>query len=214
LGSTAKNIGDLFDMASERDEPLVLFIDEFDAIAPQRGRTDQAVDEERNQYVNTLLQRLEQHNGFVIAATNFGKNIDRAIWRRFDIHITLDLPGQPERERIFARYLAPFGLPAHPLKQLAEAFESASPALIRSFCENVKRQIIVGPKLNSDMRKASVIERILASVHPHPDLGKPRLWSLGAKDEAVRALPWPLPKAADLPAEDAAPRADNVVRLP
>jgi SpoVK/Ycf46/Vps4 family AAA+-type ATPase len=43
---------------------------------------------------------LEQHDGFLIAATNHSDHIDQAIWRRFDIHISLELPGQEERERI------------------------------------------------------------------------------------------------------------------
>jgi SpoVK/Ycf46/Vps4 family AAA+-type ATPase len=188
----------------------VLFLDEFDALSRQRRKGEQASDDSRNEDVNTLLQRIEQYKGFLIAATNYGEHIDQAIWRRFDMHVTLELPGQSERERILARYLLPYGLPPHPLAALAESFETASPALMRAFCENVKRQLIVGPKLNLDMRKGPVIERITASVHPHPTLGKPRLWTLGAADHAVREMPWPLMKAGELPAAEIAP---NVVRL-
>jgi SpoVK/Ycf46/Vps4 family AAA+-type ATPase len=216
LGSTGRNIGQLFDAASEADPPCVLFMDEMDAVAlKRRDKGGNGADDEQNAWVNTLLQRIEQHKGFLIAATNFGESIDPAIWRRFDIHIELDLPGQRERERIIARYLAPFGLPANSLRSMAEAFETASPALMRAFCENLKRQIIIGPKLNSDMRSGAVVDRVLATVHPHPDLGKPRLWSLGAKDEAVRAMPWPLPRAADIAADAPAPvaLADNVVSI-
>lgn len=215
LGSTGKNIGQLFDAACESDPPCVLFIDEMDAIAmKRREKGGNGADDEQNAWVNTLLQRIEQYKGFLIAATNFGESIDPAVWRRFDIHITLDLPGQRERERIIARYLAPYGLPLAALRSLAEAFETASPALMRAFCENLKRQIIVGPKLKSDMRAGAVFDRILASVHPHPDLGKPRLWSLGAKDESVRLMPWPLPQAADIKPDEALPAlADNVVPL-
>lgn len=215
LGSTGRNIGRLFDAAAEADPPCVVFMDEVDAVAmKRRQKGGNGADDEQNAWVNTLLQRIEQHKGFLIAATNFAESVDPAIWRRFDIHITLDLPGQRERERIIARYLLPYGLPALPLQRLAEAFETASPALMRAFCENLKRQIIVGPKLKNDMRLQPVIERLLATVHPHPDLGKPRLWSLGAKDEAVRAMPWPLPRAADIkPDEIVAPTADNVVPM-
>lgn len=214
LGSTAKNIGRLFDAAAETDPPCVVFMDEVDAVAmKRRQKGGNGADDEQNAYVNTLLQRIEQHKGFLIAATNFAESVDPAIWRRFDIHITLDLPGQRERERIIARYLLPYGLPALPLQRLAEAFETASPALMRAFCENLKRQIVVGPKLKNDMRLPSVIERLLATVHPHPDLGKPRLWSLGPKDDAVKAMPWPLPKADEIKADDALPAADNVIPI-
>lgn len=217
VGETGQNIGALFDLASvgliegdgyEKDgtaksivTPIILFIDEFDALSRQRRKGESSADDSRNDEVNTLLQRIEQHTGFLIAATNYGEHIDQAVWRRFDMHITLELPGQTERERIIARYLEPYGLPRNPLKLLAESFESASPALMRAFCESLKRQIIIGPKLKFDMRKSAVVERIIASVHPHPTLGKPRLWSLAAKDNGVRMLPWPLPLAKEIGVE-------------
>lgn len=206
VGETGQKIGELFDLAetgitqegAAEPSPVLLFIDEFDALSRQRRRGEQAADDSRNEEVNTLLQRIEQFSGFLIAATNFGEHIDQAIWRRFDIHIELDLPGQEERERILARYLEPYGLPPQALSELGRAFETASPALIRQFCENLKRQIIIGPKLNSDMRKEATIERLLVSVSPHPDLGKPRLWSHKATDEAVKIMPWPLQRVGDL----------------
>lgn len=201
VGETGERIGQMFDLCSDKEDPVVLFLDEFDSYSRQRRRSEQASDDSRNEEVNTLLQRLEQHDGFLIAATNFGGHIDQAIWRRFDLHITLELPGQGEREKILARYLAPFGLPKRSLSELAMAFETASPALIRHWCENLKRQIIVGPKLKLDMSREGVIGRLLATVQPHPDLGKPRLWSAGEKDHAVKNLPWPLPRAVDVKEE-------------
>jgi len=216
LGETSRNIGDLFDMASDETDPIVLFIDEFDALSRQRRRAEQGADDSRNEEVNTLLQRIEQHKGFLIAATNFGAHVDQAVWRRFDIHLTLELPGQRERELIVARYLDPFGLPRDALRVLAEALETSSPALIRKLCEGLKRQIVLGPKLGYDMSRDATIARTLATIQPHPDLGKPRLWSLGEKDAAVRALTWPLPRADEIAAAETsgAPAAsDNVVRF-
>lgn len=217
LGSTARNIGALFD-AAERGVsldgggadpvPVMLFFDEFDALGfKRRSGTESGAEDERNAFVNTLLQRMEQHAGFVIAATNFGEHIDPALWRRFDMHISLALPGQFERERILALYLAPFGLPVRALSILAAGFETASPALMRQFCEHLKRQIVVGPKLGHDMRPAAVIERLITSVQPHPDLGKPPMWATSgadhARDLAIKAMPWPLPLAKDVVEEPA-----------
>lgn len=218
LGSTGKNIGKLFDIAADDDsDPILLFFDEFDAIAHKRKASNNSAGEEHNAWVNTLLQRIERHDGFIVAATNHAGHIDPAIWRRFDIHITLDLPGQEERERILSRYLAPYGLPKQSLALLAESFATASPALMRQFCEGLKRNIVLGPRLGWDMRRDAVIGRLLSGVSPHPDLGKPRLWTLGVKDHAVRAMPWPLPLAADLAAgavADAEPdETGNVVVL-
>lgn len=214
LGSTGHNIGTLFDAAIGVDPQIVLFIDEFDAIGIKRTETEQSCDNERNAWVNTLLQRIEQYDGFLIAATNHANHIDPAIWRRFEMHISLELPGQFERRHILARYLAPFGLPTAALGALAEACETASPALMRQLCEGLKRQIIIGPKCGWSMARESVIERLVTTIHPHPDLGKPRLWSHGAKDAAVKMLPWPLPQASEIvEAVPTQPSAGNVVQF-
>lgn len=208
LGGTGKNIGDLFDAAAEQDPPIALFFDEFDAIAVKRRAATQGAEQERNAFVNTLLQRLEQHRGFVIAATNFGSHIDQAIWRRFDIHITLALPGQDERERILARYLSPYVLPPAALKSLAEAFETAAPALMRQWAEGIKRYVVIGPKAGWDMSKRAAVSAVLTTVSPHPDLGKPRLWTRGTADAAVSTMPWPLSKDATQPSP-----AENMDRV-
>lgn len=217
LGSTGRNLGAMFDAVAEEEEhdPVVLFLDEFDAIAIKRKDAEQAAGEEQNAWVNTLLQRIEQHKGFIIAATNHGSHIDPAIWRRFDIHITLELPGQFERERIIARYLEPLGMPKIELTSLADALASASPALIRQLCENLKRQLVIGPKVGWDMRKEALFDRMLAAFGPHPDLGKPRLWSHGAKDASIRAMGWPLHKASEIAEEPIAASIDanNVIPI-
>lgn len=215
IGSTARNIGKLFDLTEKGEGvPILLFFDEFDAIAIKRKEAQQSAGEERNAWVNTLLQRIEKHQGYIIAATNHAAHIDQAVWRRFDIHITLELPGQEERSRILARYLTPYGLPREPLNILAEAFATASPALIRQWCEGIKRNIVLGERLGWNMSRENTVDRVLATISPHPDLGKPRLWTLGIKDHAVRAMPWPLPLLADLGKEsEAKPEASNVVAL-
>lgn len=206
LGSTGRNLGNLFEAARPEPEgegPVVLFFDEFEALASRRVDGARNAEREMNSVVDTLLQRIEAHDGFIIAATNHADHLDPAIWRRFDLHIAVDVPGQEERERILNRYLAPYGLPAEALGLMAMAFETASPALIRQFCEALKRNAVIGDRLGWDMRRDAVIERILSAVAPHPDLGKPRLWAHRGKDAAVKAMPWPLPFAAEISEEAA-----------
>lgn len=210
---TGKNLGALFDAARE-EGPVAVFLDEFEAIAGVRTGLQDSSSRDGNLTLDVLLQRLEAHDGIIIAATNLATLLDPAIWRRFDLQIALELPGLGERERILERYLAPFGLPRDQLRRLAEAFDTASPALIRQWCEGVKRQIVLGPRVDWPMGRDAVIGRVLAAVGPHPDLGKPRLWSLGVQDGAVRALDWPLRLARDLPAPTRRERAAaNVVQF-
>lgn len=211
VGESGRNIGKLFDMAARgidlggpEPAPLLLLLDEFETIAGQRRGARQAADDERNATVNVLLQRVESYPGPLIAATNYKGQVDEAMWRRFDIHITLELPGQFERERILARYLEPFGLPASSLVELGRSLESASPALMRGFCEDLKRQIIIGPMLKLDMGKGAVVDRVVNARAPHAAAGKPRLWAHGSTDRAVEVMAWPLPRSEDVEALEAA----------
>lgn len=200
LGSTGRNLGSLFDAARPEPDgegPVVLFFDEFEALARKRSVGSKNAEREMNNVVDTLLQRIEAHDGFIIAATNLAAELDPAIWRRFDLQIEVEVPGQGERKRILERYLDPFGMAPSELELFAEAFETASPALIRQFCEALKRNIVIGDRLKWEMGRDSVISRILAGVAPHPELGKPRLWALGAADKAVSNMRWPMLSASE-----------------
>lgn len=194
IGQTAMQIGSLFDALRDEAEPHFLFFDEFDSLAAQRMDSGQneVGEQDHNHGVNTLLANFDRYEGFIVAATNHGRRVDEAIWRRFEIQIELALPGDHERRRILERYFAPFMLPEASLSALSDALETASPALMRSFAEHIKRQIVVGPKAGWTMEKAAVIERVISTVKPHPDIGLPRLWSLGLADKAIPQFPWPL----------------------
>lgn len=196
---SAKSIGKLFDAlrALPASSPVFLFFDEFDSLAAKRmnGGMNPVGEQDHNETINTLLANLDRWTGFCVAATNFGDRIDEAVWRRFEIQIELALPGDHERRRILERYLAPFVLPDAALAQLSIGMETASPALIRSFAEHIKRQIVVGPRAGWAMDRSAVISRVLETVKPHPELGLPRLWSIGATDKSVTSLPWPLERS-------------------
>ena len=220
VGATEKNIGELFALTMKCNRaaaaarppraPVLLFFDEFDTLAAKRRSAASAADQGMNDQVNVLLRRIEQHAGFVIAATNRAEALDAAIWRRFDLQMRLELPGPFERERILERYLAPYILPAAALKALAAACDIASPALMRQLCEALKRYLVLGPKLGWPMVKEVAFERVLATVGPHPELGKPALWSAGAGERrrALAAMPWPPQRLAwpDVAAGGPAPK--------
>lgn len=203
LGDSASLVGKLFDTLKGLKDPVFLFFDEFDSFAAKRMNSghNQTAEQDHNHTINTLLAHFDRYDGFMVAATNYADRIDEAIWRRFEIQVEIGLPGEAERRHILARYFAPFVLPEAALGSLAVAMEGATPALMRQFAEHIKRQIVVGPKAGWEMNRASVVTRVLATVKPHPDAGKPRLWSLGEADRSLADFPWPLHRSlTDYPA--------------
>ena len=103
LGETSGRLRDMFDLASE--EPCVLFLDEFDTLAKERGDEHDAGEVKR--VVSTLLLQLDALPSHVVlvAATNHDELLDRAAWRRFQVVVRLPLPTADERAS-FARDLA------------------------------------------------------------------------------------------------------------
>jgi SpoVK/Ycf46/Vps4 family AAA+-type ATPase len=203
IGQTAMQVGALFEALKAQEEPFFLFFDEFDSLAAQRmdSGQNQVGEQDHNHGVNALLANFDRYEGFIVAATNHGRRVDEAIWRRFEIQIELALPGDHERRRIIERYFAPFVLPPKVLESLSLSLETASPALMRAFAEHIKRQIVVGPKAGWAMDREAVLARVLETVKPHPDLGLPALWSRGLTDRAALAFPWPLARDLDAYAE-------------
>jgi hypothetical protein len=99
VGETEKHLETAFREAE--DSHAVLFFDEADALFGKRGEVQQGVDRYANLEVSYLLQRLEDHNGLVILASNLKDNIDSAFTRRFQVVIHFPRPGYAERQRIW-----------------------------------------------------------------------------------------------------------------
>ena len=196
VGSTSQNIAALFDAVRAADTPSVMFLDEFDSLGMKRMAATQGAETERNHSVNTILQRIDSHTGTLLAATTRADDLDEAVWRRFEIQIEIALPGPIARKHILARYLKPYALTDAALRLLADSFNGAAPALMRQWCEGLKRQIVGGPRAGWDMDKERVFERLVSSIAPHPDLPRPRLWSMGLRDPGITELTWPLERAA------------------
>lgn len=97
LGRTGANLRNVLDYAKSVDS--VLFLDEFDAIAKRRG--DDAELGELKRLVTVLLQEIDlwPSDRLLIAATNHGELLDRAVWRRFDMVLEFPLPTQEDLER-------------------------------------------------------------------------------------------------------------------
>lgn len=92
LGETGKNIKHIFEKAKNQD--CILFLDEFDSIAKQRDDSNELGELKR--VVTVLLQNIDElpNNVILVVATNHEYLLDRAIWRRFNYQVNLDVLDQ------------------------------------------------------------------------------------------------------------------------
>jgi AAA+ superfamily predicted ATPase len=105
IGETEKNLDRVFRAA--RCSNAIVFLDEADAILGKRSEVRDAHDRYANIEVAYLLQRLEEHDGVVILATNLRRNIDEAFNRRMQYIIDFPRPEEAERERIWRGMFPP-----------------------------------------------------------------------------------------------------------
>ena len=101
-GESEQNLRTAFDKAEE-NAPAIIFIDEIDAIAPNR---DKVKDENMQRLVATLLTCMDgiKSSGhvMVIGATNRANSIDTALRRagRFDTDLVIGVPSAEGRLEI------------------------------------------------------------------------------------------------------------------
>ncbi len=105
LGETAANIRKVFDYA--RRGQWVMLFDEFDAIG--RSRDDATEHGEIKRVVNSFLQIMDGFDGrsLIIAATNFERALDPAVWRRFDDVVRFGKPNEKQIAAFVRKRLAP-----------------------------------------------------------------------------------------------------------
>lgn len=143
LGKTGQNLKKVLDYAKE--EPTLLLLDEFDAIAKKR---DDSTDlGELKRVVNVLLKELEDwpSHSFLVAATNHPELLDRAIWRRFDIELEVPLPNTITRKRILSKELEGFDMTIS-LDLLAALTKEMTPAELVKVCNHCKKQFLIYEK--------------------------------------------------------------------
>jgi hypothetical protein len=105
IGDTEKNLDRIFRAA--RAANAIVFLDEAEAMLGKRSEVKDAHDRYANIEVAYLLQKLEEHDGIVILATNLRRNIDDAFNRRMQYVIDFPRPQESERERIWRGMFPP-----------------------------------------------------------------------------------------------------------
>ncbi len=90
IGETEKNLNRIFKDAEDSD--AVLFFDEADALFGKRSEVKDAHDRYSNIEVNYLLQKIEEHPGIVILATNTSGKVEEAFVRRMNFIVEFPSP--------------------------------------------------------------------------------------------------------------------------
>jgi SpoVK/Ycf46/Vps4 family AAA+-type ATPase len=157
LGETTLRLHRLLDAA--RSRRCVLFFDEFDAIAKERGDIHETGEIKR--VVSSLLLEMDALPSYVtvIVATNHPELLDRAVWRRFQLRLNLPPPTQAQIQdwvaRLSERLGEPLGLSP---RTIAAALRGSSFAELQDFSLDVMRQrILRGP--DAELRRI-VKERV------------------------------------------------------
>ena len=106
FGESEANVREIFDKARQ-SAPCVLFFDELDSIAVQRGSTSGDAGGAADRVLNQLLTEMDgmgtKKTVFIIGATNRPDIIDPALMRpgRLDQLIYIPLPDEASRKQIF-----------------------------------------------------------------------------------------------------------------
>lgn len=143
LGETAANLRRVFDYAAHGLG--ILFFDEFDALG--KSRDDHEDVGELKRVVNSYLQLLDNYDGPgpVIAATNYERLLDYALWRRFDALVFFPQATEAQLARYLATRLAAFELRGFGPKEAAQWCQGSSFSdAARTCTEALKTMILCG----------------------------------------------------------------------
>jgi SpoVK/Ycf46/Vps4 family AAA+-type ATPase len=142
LGETATKLKKVFDYIST--QTCILFFDEFDAIAKERGDIHETGEIKR--VVNSLLMQVDKLPDYVIviAATNHPELLDRAVWRRFQIRISLERPDKLTIEKYLVKFSSLFEVKLGvDLAKLAEEVAGSNFSDIEEMTKEIIREYVL-----------------------------------------------------------------------
>ncbi|CAI8692280.1 ATP-binding protein [Burkholderia pyrrocinia] len=137
----------------------VYFFDEFDSLGLQRGSQHDVAEMRRT--LNMFLQLIEQDTSesLLIAATNHGKDLDTALFRRFDDVIKYDAPDERQIEALLRNSLGTFAAPEIDFGALARIGRGESHAdIVKACVDALKDAIMEGGRVVSQQSVARHLE--------------------------------------------------------
>ncbi len=142
LGETAQRISQVFDYARSRQ--CVLFLDEFDAVAKERGDVNETGEIKR--VVSSLLLQIDALPSYVVTVTasNHPELLDRAVWRRFQMRLELPMPEYEQIVTWLQRFESRTGYEMDfSIERLARKLQGLSFAEVEDFGLDVVRRAVL-----------------------------------------------------------------------
>lgn len=177
LGKTGKNISKVFEIAKKKR--VIVFFDEIDTVAKHRDDTRELGELKR--VVTVLLQNIDSftETSILIGATNHDKLLDKALWRRFEIKLEINLPDEKSRALLFELFLGDFNLKKKlDYELIARVTVGMNGSLIRDICQNIKRtSIIEGVPINDILCLKHIIS-FNHQLEPKQRLNKKNLYQI------------------------------------
>ena len=145
LGQSGQRIKTLFSEARSK-APCIVFIDELDAVAGQRGSFDSLMTE----MIGQLLQELDgvkqtTSHVFVVGATNRAGDIDGGILSRFSWRVHIGLPDVEQRTKLLDVFIghANIGFERETVcREIAKGLDGASGRDLKNIVEVAERRAI------------------------------------------------------------------------
>lgn len=149
--------------------PSIIFLDELDAIAPQRGMSyDSGASERVVDQILTSLDGLESLGSVtVIAATNRPDIVDKALLRpgRFDRIVLVPVPDRETRREILSVHTSKMPLKGVDLEDMAERTDGYVGADLEALCKEAALNALRNDADAKDVRMAD-FEKALTIVFP------------------------------------------------
>ncbi len=151
LGETTSRLQKMFEYVL--NQKCVLFFDEFEAIGKERGDLHETGEIKR--VVSSLLLQIDNLPSHIIAvgATNHPEMLDRAVWRRFQVRMTLPNPTHEQLIDWFKNFEKRSKIPlGFPPEYFAKRLQGLSFAEVEEFGETALRRYVLDMP-NSSMKK-------------------------------------------------------------
>ena len=141
IGQTGRKLAQVFNYVQHND--CLLLIDELDTLGSARVGGSRDGQSEYNRIVNAILTSLDQlpDTSIIVGATNFGRHIDPALARRFNLVLTLGAPDDRGIKRYIRNYQRKHRLT---FPELGDQLHGKPWSKVEEYCLERHREIVLG----------------------------------------------------------------------